>query len=237
MAELIVYAIGDSIMWGEGLNTENKFAMRAATSLAQARGLTPKLTLRAHCGAKIKATLADRIRFADLFPHLFKKEEERNRFTVADNAAPDERPTDLPWRDLDGTERGLHGEIPRAFPTVDYQLRSIPEDEAARVDVMLITGGANDLDFQALLEASNFLEKLDPDCHRIFYKDIQELLNEARRRCPKALIILTGYFSAFSPESQFDDMKRMFLALEGMTDAYEYLSTLRLEKIITMKLN
>ena len=68
MAELLVCAVGDSIMWGEGLNTENKFAMRAATSLAQARELTPKLMLLAHCGAKIKATRDERIRFADLFP-------------------------------------------------------------------------------------------------------------------------------------------------------------------------
>lgn len=219
MSELLVYAIGDSIMWGEGLNTEDKFAMRAATSLAQARGLTPNLRLLAHCGAKIKATRDERIRFTDLFPHLFT-EEKRSRFIFADDTPSDESATDLQW---------LHGEIPRAFPTIHHQLRSIPDDEAAGVDLMLITGGANDLDFETVFQQSgNFLEKLDGQYKRIFYDDIFELLVAARRKCPKAHIVLTGYYSAFSLESQFDDMKDMFLELSKKKNAYEFLSTIRL---------
>lgn len=219
MAELLVCAVGDSVMWGEGLNTENKFAMRAATSLAQARGLTPKLMLLAHCGAKIKATQAERIDFTNLFPHLFN-ERQRNRFTVADDAGPDESPTDLPH---------LHGEIARAFPTIPYQLSSIPDDEAARVDVLLVTGGANDLDFETVFQQSgNFLEKLDHHYERIFHDDIIELLSAARRKCPKALIVLTGYYSAFSSSSGFGGMKDMFLELSGNKNAYQFLSTARL---------
>ena len=143
MAELLVYAVGNSAMWAEGLAHERKFAVRAAPSLAQARGLEPKLHLLAHRGAKLKATREGRETFAHRFPHLFTAAEQ-NSIIGPEGAGPgfvpDERPTDR-----------LHGEIPRAFPTIHHQLRSIPDAEAARVDVLLLTASASDLDFETYL--------------------------------------------------------------------------------------
>ena len=77
--------------------------------------------------------------------HLFNNEEEHSRFILAPNAGPDETPDESP---TDLTR--LHGEISRAFPTIHYQIGSIPDGEA--VDVLLITGGANDLDFETYSE-------------------------------------------------------------------------------------
>ena len=215
MSDLLVYAIGDSVMWGEGLNHEDKFAMRVARSLAAARGLTPTPVLRAHCGGTINATQEQRVRFADTFPKLFT-EEQRNRFIFG--PTPDESPTDL---------EHLHGEIPRAFPTIHYQLRNIPEDDAQRIDVLLINGGANDLDFERVFEiGGNFLEILDEEYQRIFHDDIMALLTAARQKCPRALIVLTGYYSAFSTESKYDAMKDLILELKNKADDYKLLQTI-----------
>jgi hypothetical protein len=220
MAELFVYAVGDSIMWGQGLDTDKKFAMRAAMSLAQARGLTPKLKLRAHSGARIKARREDRDTFADRFPALWDNDDERDAFR--DSAVPDERPAER-----------LHGEINRAFPTVLHQLRRIPDSEGRQVDILLINGGADDLDFASVLEEEaggdgDFLKKFDKEFERVMHDDIIELLRAARRKCPNAHIVVTGYYSPFSIASRFGDMEDFFLQMSGKKRAYEYLSILRL---------
>jgi hypothetical protein len=226
ITNLLVYAVGDSVMWGEGLYTENKFALRVASNLALARGLTPKLKLLAHCGAKIRATREERIRFTDLFPHLFGNERERSRFILAPDAGPDVIPDETPTDLL-----RLHGEIARPFPTIPHQLRSIPEDEGAQVDVLLVTGGANDLDFESVFQkGGNFLDELDHDYYRIFHDDIIELLALARKKCPKALIVLTGYYSAFSISSRrfgLVGMQDMFLELSKKKSDYQLFSFIR----------
>jgi hypothetical protein len=225
MADLLVYAVGDSVMWGEGLSDEDKFAMRAATSLAQARGLTPRLRMLAHCGAKIKAGRDDdeetarkeRQGFADRFPFLFNAETER-RFVhaVASNGLTDETPTER-----------MHGEIPRAFPTIRHQLHRISDGEGPKIDVLLINGGANDIDFETVFTTpGNFLKDLDDDYRRIFHDDIIQLLSFAREKCPNAAIVLTGYYSAFSLSSDFDAMKRFGLVAKSALTMYKSLSAM-----------
>jgi hypothetical protein len=57
MTDVFVAAIGDSVMWGEGLASDNKFAAIAAGRIQAALG-SPKTfpLMLAHCGAKIHAT-------------------------------------------------------------------------------------------------------------------------------------------------------------------------------------
>jgi lysophospholipase L1-like esterase len=42
-------------------------------------------------------------------------------------------------------ERVLHGEIPTSFPTITKQVADFPEEEAKTVDLVLLTGGINDV--------------------------------------------------------------------------------------------
>jgi hypothetical protein len=220
VADLFVYAVGDSVMWGQGLDEDAKFAIRAARSLAQARGLTPKLKLRAHSGAKIKATREQRKAFVRLFPGLFKDQIGSDDAFVE---SADERPAEQ-----------LHGEINRAFPTILHQLSRIPDTEGTDVDVLLINGGADDLDFAGVLEeetsgsgTGDFLTKYDAEFERVMHDDVIELLGAARDKCPNAHIVLTGYYSPFSIASRFGDMQDFFLEMAHKEGAYEFLSTLR----------
>lgn len=203
-------------MWGQGLATANKFATRAADSLARERGRTPILKLTAHSGAVIKSTRAAREKFVVTFPHLFANTSQRSAFigpeTPDAGFQHDESPADL---------ENLSGEIPRAFPTVHHQLRSIPEADAGRVDVLFLDGGANDLDFQTVLTTKDFASKLDSKFEKTFYEDVLELIAAARQKCPKAQIVYTGYYSAFSPESQFGAMKDLFLTLKKKKSEYK----------------
>ncbi len=227
MTDLLVYAVGDSVMWGQGLDHSRKFATLAAASLAQARGRTPNLKVLAHSGAAMKTTREQRDRFVNWFPHLFGSDEAKSQFLGLPNAGtefvPDERPAEQ-----------LHGEIPRFFPTVHHQLRSIPEAEAAALDLLLLTGGANDLDFESIFTTGgDFVAKLDGQYERIFHNDIHELIVAARQRCPRAQIVLTGYYSAFSPDSNFNDVRDLFLAVQDKKTEYDALTTVRLVATLT----
>ena len=129
---------------------------------------------------------------------------------------PNEEPTGLAH---------LDGEIPRAFPTIHAQLRSIPEQDGRQVDVLLLNGGANDVDFEAALAVGeDFATELEEMIRRIFYDDVLELIAAARQRCPNAQIVYSGYFSAFSSESSFGGMRDMFLSLTKHKDDYKLLS-------------
>ncbi len=222
---LTIYALGDSIMWGEGVAEEYKFANRVGRSLGKIWQQRPAVHLLAHCGAKINADSPERIAFANRFPHLFPDRQALDAFLEPRSTGTNEIPAEHPL---------LHGEVPRSFPTILHQIRRVPREAGAEADVLLINGGANDVDFENLLLKAvtdggrDFLPEYDRAIKRAMYDDVLLMLETARTRFPKALIALTGYYSAFSTASDYSLMKNMFLELTDNKFAYEMLGVARI---------
>jgi len=96
-----------------------------------------------------------------------------------------------------------YGEVPDRNPSILWQLKKLREGHA--IDLLLINGGPNDVEITESVSftdpiTDNFneaLEKID----RVAELRVSHLLSEARKTCPNAIIIYTGYYPALSPHS------------------------------------
>lgn len=227
-----VAVIGDSAMWGQGLLREQTFAHRAATALAERAGepleilpgrgeeplrgearsgatlteTVPRLILHETADGDLIGGLADaqRVRndFVDAYPYLFGSDEERSRF----RQGLDERPA-----------ARLYGENPASFPTVADQIRHLGENGGADVDLVLLDGGVNDVDFEGVLNSQEGpdLATVLAVVERVFTTDLDATLHRARRAFPNAVIVVTGYFAGLSRESDRGAIKKLFEHMSG----------------------
>jgi hypothetical protein len=94
------------------------------------------------------------------------------------------------------------GEIPRARPTVPEQLQQLRDlADPGDVDVLLLTGGANDFGFfENLIRIDRPLSALEAEIEPAFAK-VPGLIAEARAVCRNAVIIYTGYYAGLSTAS------------------------------------
>lgn len=197
-------AIGDSVMWGQGLRDEDKFVVRAAKAIAESMGQLFRredLLLMAHSGAKIDATPEE-------YGHYWN--EYRFRFpansTLAQFRASGIIPND-----------SLIGEVPRAFPTVLDQIKNCPLPSNQQVDVVFVSGGGNDLDFESFMNVRN--ETLEADQRRIINilsDRYRRMLEAALIKFPQSIIYAIGYYPILSEATDRAALKQM---------AYDYKNT------------
>jgi len=208
MADLIIAAVGDSIMWGQGLKEADRFVTVSANAIGELLGRQPVIRRLAHSGA-VTTTAHDgwdkkleaRRAFIDTYPHLFHSQAEKDAFLDADEGAGE------------GPAASLHGEIPRSYPTVTHQLTEI---DAADVDIAFINGGANDIDFEEYLASrGKTFGAYDLFFEDVFKKRLRTLLRQARKTFPRATLIYTGYYSAFSNISSRGRIEELFIHLKG----------------------
>jgi hypothetical protein len=153
--------------------------------------------------------------FVDAHPRLFQDDERKKQF-------------------LDGTNEEmvvLFGEVPAGFPTINFQvdwIRRTFSQEANRTDLLLINGGANDLDFQEVLdpENDNFVERFDPPFRKFFLVEMKKLLAKARKTFPNAVIVVTGYYAPFSEKSDEDDFEEFIEDMSGKPEILIHLNDL-----------
>lgn len=152
-------------------------------------------------GETVSGFIGDRSAFYLRFPDFF----ETDAAAVAFLEGKDESPA-----------RRLYGEIPATFPTVAAQVQFIPDEEGAKVDLLLLTGSANDLDFEDVLNSStgSSLDEIDRKASEFALDQLKAVLEEARRKCPNAVIMVPGYFSPFSRQSSQSEIRECFLYLE-----------------------
>ncbi|MEJ7707888.1 MAG: hypothetical protein WKF82_11830, partial [Nocardioidaceae bacterium] len=81
-------------------------------------------------------------------------------------------------------------------------------------DIALISGGANDIEFEKILNPAagpgGFVDEYRPGIREICYKDTLDLLKIARAKMPNALILLFGYHLPLSYESDTGRMETYF---------------------------
>lgn len=203
--ELKVVVVGDSMMWGQGLKESDKFALKASQQLAKLLGRELKTVENtARSGACIIAGKSEAERrknrddFLDTYPTLFHSPQEI---------------TDFLENNIQEVPRRLYGENPCTFPTISYQVQRINDDVGRSIDLVIMNGGANDLDFQAFLNVmehqKDFVRHFDPQLEEIFHDRVLSLLRQARKKFPNALLVYTGYYTPFMPEISTDEVKEL----------------------------
>ena len=118
MAELRVAVVGDSAMWGQGLDRIDSYAVKAAIRIGKLVGKDPKIRhLTARSGANIdvyrnniERGRKQREYFADTYPEIIP-ENMRTAFIQGDQIA-------------EALAGNLFGETPATFPTVLNQVES-----------------------------------------------------------------------------------------------------------------
>jgi GDSL-like Lipase/Acylhydrolase family len=196
----LVAAFGDSLMWGQGVTRNKQFSALTAQKIGALHRRTGVLVFdRSRSGAQIKVRDgSDREDFVDTFPGLFPGPADAKAFLEGDESAA----------------MGLFGEVPASFPTVTWQVESMLPDLGQKIDVALVCGGANDIDFEAILDSTQnqgtFVDRFTGDIREICFEDTLELLGKMRELMPNAVILLFGYFPPMSYHSDLKALKDYF---------------------------
>jgi hypothetical protein len=186
-----IAAFGDSLMWGQGLNRNDRFTVLIAKGIGQEVKRTSTIVHDlSRSGAKIRARGDDRPGFVDTYPRLFPGGRGKGPFL----RGRDEKPA-----------TGLYGEEPATFPTVQGQLNLMPDAMGREVDVALLDGGINDIEIEDVVnpqvETGRWIEHYDGAVRIVAHDDVLDLIGRTRRKCPNALIMYFGFFPPLSYES------------------------------------
>ena len=198
--EFRVAALGDSLVWGQGLKREDRFVHLFTTGLSSRIGKRGRLVWdSARSGAQIDASSAQRQRFIDTYPGLFPTSESRDQFFLGVDESP---------------ARGLYGELPSTFPTILGQVDLIPPELGESIDVVLLDGGVNDLPIEDIVNPQSrrraWMETFESQVHNVGYGRVLHLLERVRRKCPKAVVLYFGFFPPISYSSSPSQMRDLF---------------------------
>jgi hypothetical protein len=193
-------AIGDSVVWGQGLPHDEKFVTQAFEALSDGKRLDER-NLKAHSGAVIGVD--------------FSRSDARSGEIQLPGVEQKYGPI--------GTRTGRH-EKPSAGQTILQQLDRLPYDylahdgpgddlerEADRaydreadVDLVLLDGGINDVGvFSAGLDFGD-RDDLARTIDRACYEHLSHLIARTRRKFPTATLVVTSYFPYVSRESDLN---------------------------------
>lgn len=196
---LQVAAFGDSLMWGQGVRRQDRYAARFARLLQDASLLQGTVGLQgalvwdsSRSGACISVeNPLERDEFHDTYPHLFP-----NAASVADFMAGRS----------EGPAAALYGEIPSSFPTVLGQVEMLSDARGRAIDIALVDGGANDINFEDVINPDvargRYKERFEGEIRRVFDQRVTALLQAVRTKCPNAVIIYFGLFPGLSYSSK-----------------------------------
>lgn len=190
--------LGDSVMWGQGNLTQNKFSYRLARWLCEQRNgggcqhdEDVQIHVEAHSGAIISK------------PEKEEDKREEERFKRAVN----------PVR--------YDGEVNNPYPTVwgqielarnYYAAHSTPLNE---VDLIIVNGGINDMDAIRILLPKLLGGDVEKAADDYCNEEMSRVLVELADTFPNARIIVPGYFPLISedtpPNTIITAVKELFL--------------------------
>ncbi|HXI56673.1 MAG TPA: SGNH/GDSL hydrolase family protein [Polyangia bacterium] len=200
--------IGDSIMWGQGLTDEHKFSARAASWLSQ--------NLRLRDGTPGRPV---------------------RRFVLAHSGAV------IAAEDGEDAIIAGPGEVPSSLPSIRNQGLSRAQGtlaehqiEAVDLDLILVDGGANDMNFEA-----RFLNS-DPISWRpgaeeawvrrwakaVAVDRMRGLIADLRTKFPSAKIVIVGYYPIISLAS---DLPQLSAFLRTLPTAARWLASMAIDAI------
>jgi lysophospholipase L1-like esterase len=201
-----IAAFGDSLMWGQGLKRNETFAELIASSLGKLHKKRASVVInRSRSGAQIMPRVRardetdQREQFLDRYPALFSSKPQRARFQSGEDEGPATK---------------LYGEIPASFPTIRWQIKAVDDALGKKIDVVLLSGGANDINFEDVISPmefpGEFIEQFDGLIRAIAHDDVLDLIQRARSKCPKAIIMVFGYWAPISYSSHKSGISDFF---------------------------
>ena len=180
---------GDSLMWGQGLRPEEKFARRLWDALqptenaaAMPRPAADQLMMRAHAGAEIGATPQRASGGTSWWSGLL-------RAGFGPRAVP-------AW-----LAPHLAGEIAAAPPTVLQQIAAFDGDPAL-VDLVLVNGGGNDIGVFWYMNPATSLAALQQRIEQVCCHDLGRVLLHVAEQFPNACIVVPGYMQSLSAATE-----------------------------------
>jgi hypothetical protein len=205
-----VAVFGDSVMEGQGLLDQDKFSNKAANEIGKLLGRSVDIVVNtARSGAPIEAADSPseakikRSEFVNTYPSLFNSPKLRSDF-IENN--------------IQEVAFLLTPELPATFPTISYQVNRMGKlfSESVRnsVELVILDGGANDLDFQSYLNPEdhrdNYIKFYEPRFEEYFHQRTKKLITHARQLFPNAVILYTGLYTPFLPNVSNGDVKELF---------------------------
>src|SRR5436190_3350017 len=116
---------------------------------------------------------------------------------------PSESPTDTAARDAALT---LDGELSRAYPTindqVDYAVKAF--GNPARVDLIIVNGCINDVDFRRLLNAANTPDHIREIAQAKCGPPVEAWLKRITTTFPSAQVVIIGYYPILTEKTAND---------------------------------
>jgi hypothetical protein len=167
--------LGDSVAWGQGLSTANKFSTLVYSSLAEHGPEDEDITVLAHSGAKIGASPS--VASASSSAHA-------------------------PIRKLQRGGVGDIGEVPLSAPIIMDQCSHFPGDPLS-ADIVLVSGGINDIGAFYIVNPLTDPDDLRKKICQYCYQDMEKLLGSVADifSNAKTRIVVTGYFPILSEYS------------------------------------
>jgi lysophospholipase L1-like esterase len=169
-----VVAIGDSVMWGQGLAEGSKFVTLVRQRLQSQLGKSVRLFLLARSGAEVGL-----LPYPTQFPAM-----------AEDQAA----------QELGRSS----GEIPRTLPSIMHQALSLAPARVAPadVDLVLMDGCINDVGVGTILNPTIAEADIGRRTQQLCGPETMDgRLAQIHQRYPNARIVLTGYFPIVSNQS------------------------------------
>lgn len=182
-------AVGDSVMWGQGLGHEQRFAHRVAKAL-EGQGYDISWD---------RLFLDLPIREPDGMLSVSGPDFKAHSGAIIGELDANEDP-------VPGNVRARFGEISSPGPTVLEQLHGIEDGDD--VDLVLMTGGGNDIEFSDSYDSRNDYAELRQRVATLVPRRVPTMLEQARRRCPNATLVLAGYYIPVSVDSGFVERQR-----------------------------
>jgi hypothetical protein len=182
---LLMITVGDSVMWGNGLDTKDKFMYLAALTIANKTQRTVELRSYAHSGAVLDATFGQDI--AGNAPHYIPKAVKGEQTG----------------------SRESKGDLNAALPTIFQEENCAAlEPDGNRAEIVLMDGCINNVGAEniALPFSSRNPKKLSSEamtgdnaqanCNKLY-----DLAEQAKRDFPHATIVLTNYYQVVTKDS------------------------------------
>jgi len=205
-------AVGDSVIWGQGLRHEDKFVTQVYAALTDGEVL-PERNIKAHSGAVIGRSHEGPEGSEE---ELVLTGVEQELGSVSTRTGRHEKPNGglsilqqvdrLPYDYFahDAPGRGLQREADRAY------------DHVRDVDLVVLDGGINDIGTKSIPLNFTDRDRLEREIRRRCYDDLSYLIAETRRKFPDATIVVTSYFPFLSFDSDLNEHELIALAALGL---------------------
>ncbi|MEQ1607142.1 MAG: hypothetical protein ABL999_19935 [Pyrinomonadaceae bacterium] len=172
--------VGDSVIWGQGLDESEKFYSLTAEWLRREAFSRPRdvnLKVNAHSGSTLK----------------FHADEAEKYRKIGREETFEFKP-----------------EVNVGFPSIWKQIEVAAEDYSKAgktgADLIMLTGGITDITVAKLLDPFGDIKKLPPIIEKHLLHDMFDVIEHAAKLHPNALIAVVGYYPIISPKTSRSGM-------------------------------